>query len=166
MGTLSKLSDRVEKIVNDIGGIILAAGWLLAVVVILMRVLLKSGILLGFNIATWIMVAGILLLVGPTLKAGRHVAVSAVVYHLKGRARLAVEFLVDLVGVGFSACLVVWGIRFVMTSYKLKSPFTGFDESVIWPYHILFPLSAGLLLFFYLESMAKSFISIIKRGGD
>ena len=163
---LSILSGKLEKIVNDIGGVVLAGGWLFAVVVILMRVFFKSGILLGFNIAAWIMVAGILLLLGPTLKNGRHIALDAFVCRLKGRTRLAVNLIVNLVGVGFSTCLVVWGIKFVMISYKLKSPFPGFDESVIWPYHILFPLSATLLLFFYFEDLFRSFLSLMKKRGD
>lgn len=128
----------VRRVLNRVyAGALYVAAFFFAALLVLV-VINVIGRMVGFNVrgadayAGYSMAAAAFLALGHTLKSGEHIRVTLLLERLSAPIRSRLETATYLLGIAFSAALVVYSFRLVWQSHLFHDVSQSMDRTPLW----------------------------------
>jgi TRAP-type C4-dicarboxylate transport system permease small subunit len=153
----------VDKFINNIIELIMAASSLVLSVVTLLQVIsrfiLKNPIAWGQDVVRLSFIYLVFWGGAYCVKEKGHLNIDILLTAVKGKTRYIIEFLINIVLLAFFAFIIYYGFIFTKTGVTQKAPYLDIPMSI---YYLSLP-TAGILMFYY---QIKQIIAQIKDFED
>ena len=153
----------VDKFINNLIELIMAASSLVLSVVTLLQVIsrfiLKNPIAWGQDVVRLSFIYLVFWGGAYCVKEKGHLNIDILLTAVKGKTRYIIEFLINIVLLAFFAFIIYYGFIFTKTGVTQKAPYLDIPMSI---YYLSLP-TAGILMFYY---QIKQIIAQIKDFED
>lgn len=153
MKIMQKTSDNLNEIVKKVVAVLLVLITVIITIQVFYRHVLKDSLTWSEETARYIFIWLIMLGSSIGVKEGGHIAITIIKDKLKGRKKLVLDIIINLMIAFFALVLLVAGIRISLSVTGQLSP--GIRLSMFWVY-ISVPISGFIILIHTLNDVFNS----------
>ena len=160
---MKKIADVLNKTEEVIASSLLILTSVLVFVQVVLRYQFNYSLAWSEELARLMIAWFIFLGASMAVKENAHVNMDAAFILLKGRAKVAVGILIDLINIAFCTLVVYAGINMVKAAMAINSTATSIDLP-LWIFYASVPVGVALMLIRYLFKLKDKIILL--ASGD